>query len=182
MNETLIAQRYARALSLAIPSDDDLNDMLNDLNTLDTLCRENLELHAFLCNLAIPRHERLVAFRKILDRSITQETVKRFAETLLKRGRITLLAEATERFAELVDQRLNLVTAYVTSATPLKPEQEERVREGLTEYSGRTVRLITDTDTGLIGGLVVRLDGVVLDGSLRSRLAQMKNTLLSEEN
>ena len=182
MNETLVAQRYARALSLAVPSDEDLNDTLADLNALDALCRDNKELRAFLGNPAIPLHERLTAFREILDRAIAHETIKRFAETLLKRGRITLLTRATERFAELVDQRLNRVTAYVTSATPLDTEQEERVLEGLTEYSGRTVRLITDTDPGLIGGLVVRLDGVVLDGSLRARLDQLKNTLLSEEN
>ncbi len=182
MNETLVARRYARALSLAVPSDEDLKDALDDLNTLDTLCRENHELHAFLCNPAIPLLERLTAYREILDRSITQETIKRFAETLLKRGRITLLTQATECFAELVDRRLNRVTAYVTSASSLNTEQEARVREGLAEYSGRTVRLITNTDTSLIGGLVVRIDGVVLDGSLRARLDQLKNTLLSEEN
>lgn len=181
MNEYLVADRYARALSGSVTEDTALETIQEDVRALAALLDENEELRNLLHSPAIPMTARSSAFEKMLETAVHDDTTRRFAATLLKRGRIGLLPRVIDRFAELVDARLNRVTANVTSAVPLDAAQVESIREGLAAYCGKTVRLNARVDPEIIGGVVVRVGGKVLDGSLRTRLAQLKESLLAEE-
>lgn len=181
MNEYLVADRYARALAGAVPDDSALESIQEDINALATLLHENGELRSLMNSPAIPMAVRHGAFEKILETAVNDDTTRRFAATLLKRGRIGLLPRVVDRFAELVDVRLNRVTAMVTSAVPLDAAQAENIQKGLAEYCGKTVRIEAHVDPDIIGGVLVRVGGKILDGSLRARLAQLKESLLAEE-
>ena len=90
--------------------------------------------------------------------------------------------EVVSALSEIVDVRLNRARADVTAAAELSEEELQRIESGLEKYSGKTVQMETRIDPEIIGGVIVRLGGTVIDGSLRSHLGRIRAALLNEEN
>jgi F-type H+-transporting ATPase subunit delta len=68
--------------------------------------------------------------------------------------------------------------AYVTAPAPLTEEQERRLTASLFRVYGRPVSLQVAVDPGLLGGLVVRVNDEVIDGSVAGRLASVRRRLV----
>jgi F-type H+-transporting ATPase subunit delta len=67
--------------------------------------------------------------------------------------------------------------AYVTAPAPLTDQQERRLTEALARVYGRQVSLQITVDPALLGGLVVRVNDEVIDGSVVSRLAAIRQRM-----
>ncbi len=181
MAANLIAARYAKGLNDAIPTDDSAEAASEELDELVMAFSQSGDLMTLLANPALPRPERAQILDDILQAAAVPESVVRLVTMLFTRHRLRFLPEVAREFAQLVDTRLNRATAQITTATPLTPEQTERVREGLSAYSGKTVRLSTSVEPELLGGISVRMEGVVLEGNLKTRLERIKQALVEEE-
>lgn len=182
MSTVLISQRYARALASNITDAPRLEEVLETLQGFAQSYAELPELRRVLENPAISPASRKRVFDEIVGKIPNDRVSRNFLRTLFSRGRINLLHEVVEAFENIVDRRLKRVQAVVTSASELKPEQLERVRLGLEKQSGKSVRLNAQTDSDLLGGIVVRMGSSIIDGSLRSRLERIREALLAEEN
>ena len=77
----------------------------------------------------------------------------------------------------MYDAAMAASAAEIVSAVPLTEEEQEKLAAVLSARFGRTVTLTCTVDESLMGGLVVRVDGKVLDGSLRSRLHAVKEVM-----
>lgn len=181
MADYLIADRYAGALSAAIEDNAQLTPALVSLEELAEAIRTHHDLHSCLSNPAIQVDNR----KKVLDEFLVKMTVidqvKQLCHVLLERGRIGILPEVAQVFQRYVDERLNQVTAWVSSALPLNEAQEAQLKTSLTRQSGKTVQLRCSVDPDLIGGVVAKIGGKVFDGSLRTRLANLKKVLTAGE-
>jgi F-type H+-transporting ATPase subunit delta len=80
---------------------------------------------------------------------------------------------------KLYNESKSISWAHVRSAIPLTPEQKTALRLKLEKQSGRNVLLECSTDNTLLGGIVVEMDGKILDGSLRRRLQDVKEVMNS---
>jgi len=69
----------------------------------------------------------------------------------------------------------------VTTTVPLTDSQQARLRGALDTFSGKTVTMECAVDREILGGVVARIGGTVIDGSLRTRLERIKKALLAEE-
>ena len=70
-----------------------------------------------------------------------------------------------------------MVRATVTSATELSAQELDKLREALKRRFGRDVEIRTAVDAGLIGGAVIDAGDVVIDGSLKGKLARLQTAL-----
>lgn len=181
MKDHVIAERYAGGLSASIESDDRLDAVLETLQDLAETYTEHHDLRTVLKSPAVAPEVREKILDDVLARVEVTGEAADFVRILFKRGRIAMLPDVIAMFRSAVDERLNRVLAHVTTAVALSPEQEDRIREGLSTYSGKTVRIAGDVDPEIIGGIVVRLHYTVIDGSVRARLQRAKQTLLAEE-
>ncbi len=66
------------------------------------------------------------------------------------------------------------LTAQVKTAVPLTAETEKRLEEVLSKLAGQRVFLKTSVDPTLLGGVVVRLGGRIIDGSVKGRLDRLR--------
>ena len=73
-------------------------------------------------------------------------------------------------FQQIVDEAAGRLVAKVTAAVPITSEQEERLIQQLSAYSGKQVRLETTTDAQIQGGVIVQLDDTVFDASVASQI------------
>jgi F-type H+-transporting ATPase subunit delta len=93
--------------------------------------------------------------------------------TLAANRRLGLLPEIAERFAALRAEAEKTQDVTVASATELSAEQQQRFADALGKRLSRTVQLHAELDPTLVGGAVLRANDLVIDGSLRSALAEL---------
>lgn len=105
------------------------------------------------------------------------ETVARFLRMLSENRRMELLPEIAGLYEELRHEAERVVKAKVTSAAALPDAELESIRAALRTRFGREVELDTAIDESLIGGAVIDAGDVVIDGSLKGKLARLQAAL-----
>ena len=80
-------------------------------------------------------------------------------------------------YRRLLDEKRGRVEARVVSSAPLEAAMLDRLREALSRLSGKEVVLKPESDPGLIGGVVIQLEGKVYDGSVRTQIEKMKERI-----
>jgi F-type H+-transporting ATPase subunit delta len=175
-----VARRYAKAL-LDIGVRQQTYDALGrELDrTADTFVRSP-ELKAVLDNPVFPLEKRRAVLEELARRLALSKVVRSFVMLLLDKGRIGALPDIARVHRTLVDEHAGRVRAVITSARPLDPTLERRLKAALERQSGKTVLLEKREDAAIIGGLVTQLGDLVYDGSVRSQLASLREELLAE--
>lgn len=181
MKHYLIAERYAKGLSESIEDTGQLESALAAMEGISAVYAENRDLRSTLSNPAVNVEERAGVLNGVMGGEDAPELVLRLLDLLLRRGRISLVADVTEVFSGLVDERLNRIGAKVSTAAPLDEGRRERLAAALEGYFKKTIRMRCEVDPELLGGVVARVGSVVVDGSVRNRLERLKSTLLSKE-
>ena len=105
------------------------------------------------------------------------DTVSRFLALLADNRRMQLLPEIAGLYEELRNEAERVVKATVTSAAALPDAELEKIRVALRQRFGREVELETAIDESLIGGAVIDAGDVVIDGSLKGKLARLQSAL-----
>ena len=96
---------------------------------------------------------------------------------LLEKGQMKYLPFIISIYHEMADEAMGRVRASVYSALEPTEEEKEKIREKLARVTGKKVILETIQDTSLIGGMVTKIKGLVLDGSLRTQLVRIRESL-----
>jgi len=102
---------------------------------------------------------------------------RRFLALLAEAGRLPQLAEIAGLFEQLRAEEQRVVRATVTSATELAAGELEKIRDALRRRFGREVELQQAVDASLLGGAVIDTGDVVIDGSLKGKLARLQTAL-----
>jgi F-type H+-transporting ATPase subunit delta len=82
-----------------------------------------------------------------------------------------------DELVQLAAARRERYVAYVTAPAPLSQQQEDRLAGALARIYGRPVSLRVEVDEALLGGLVVKVNDEVIDGSVLSRLNGLRHRL-----
>lgn len=96
---------------------------------------------------------------------------------LLDRGRIAELPEIAAAFARRVSDAAGRLEVEAVTAIPLPADLREQIVASVQEKTGLSVDLSESVDPGIVGGLVLRVGQTVVDGSVRSRLDQLRREL-----
>ncbi|MFC5694548.1 F0F1 ATP synthase subunit delta [Pseudomonas sp. GCM10022186] len=102
-----------------------------------------------------------------------------FVHVLSENGRLVLLPEIAEQFELYKAEQEKSVDVEVTSAFALSDEQQDKLAKVLSARLSREVRLHAVEDSSLIGGVVIRAGDLVIDGSVRGKLAKLAEALKS---
>ncbi len=101
-----------------------------------------------------------------------------FISLLAENDRLTALPEIATQFDALKAQAENKVKVTVTSATPVDAALAEQMTKALTTRFGRAVELKLEVDPSMLGGAIIRADDMVIDGSVRTRLQRLAETIV----
>lgn len=105
------------------------------------------------------------------------DAITRFLGLLADNRRLVLLPEIVGLFEELRAEADRVVKARVTSASALPQAELDSITAALKKRFGREVEVETAVDEALIGGAVIDAGDVVIDGSLRGKLARLQTAL-----
>ncbi len=174
MNE--LSREYAGALFIIAS---EKNCKSEYASYLDTLCQsfsdEPMYLE-FLHSPAISTTEKISSLSKIFS-SLVPEDVLSFIQLMCEKGRINLIFEATQAYKYLVAQSEKIVEASITSAVELNDDEKKKLQLKLENKFNCTVNTIFKIDPSLLGGIIVEIDGKILDGSVKNRLRDLKEVI-----
>ena len=102
-------------------------------------------------------------------------------QLLLQSGRFPIVEELSVDFNALAAAEADLVTVEVTSAVGLTSEAHDKIAARVQEVTGRRVELAQRIDPEIIGGLVLRIGDVIVDGSVQARIRQLRRRLAAAE-
>jgi F-type H+-transporting ATPase subunit delta len=113
----------------------------------------------------------------VLPPGAPDPTYVQFLSVLADNGRMGLLPDIAALYAQLRAESERVVKAKITSATPLDEVELAKLRAALVKRLGSQVEISTAVDPDLIGGAIIDAGNVVIDGSLRNKLARLESAL-----
>ncbi len=181
MKNLAIARRYAKALLLIGKKDGEAEVYRSELTGIYNVITGNKELEQTLTNPLHDADARKKVLVNLIDRLGVSKVMRSFLLLLFDKGRIGFIGSIDEFYQNLADDIKGIARATVTSATELSADAIEKIRAGLSQRTGKEVVLEVNQDPSLIGGIVTRIGDLVLDGSIKTQLLGMRESLKKGE-
>jgi F-type H+-transporting ATPase subunit delta len=103
---------------------------------------------------------------------------KAFLQSLAEHDRLELIGNVRGQFEELRAEEERSIEVKVTSAYELSASQSETLRAALIAKFNKEITIEASVDASLVGGAIIRAGDIVIDGSVRGRLAKLVDTLV----
>ncbi len=152
------------------------DDYLYFLRYVSSIFNENPEYVKLLSSYGVSVRERIrLAEEAFMDH--VPEHIMSMIDLLCEYGLIRDFDECVREYEELYASEMQISMARVYSAVPLTEEERSALLPKLEKISGRTVMPKYIIDESILGGVIVEMDGKVIDGSLKRRLRQIKEVM-----
>jgi F-type H+-transporting ATPase subunit delta len=172
--KTLQAKRYARAIFEIASQNNELAKWQLDLQKLAQLARQT----DFVSVMENPKYALATKSKLLHSQALDVRPLAVSVATLLtERGIFGLLDDVSSEYKQLVDNLRGIEKAEVITAVALDEEQKTRLMEQLESISGKKIELTLKIEPAILGGMVARVGGKLIDGSTSSQLASLKNDL-----
>lgn len=171
------AQRYAQAAFEVAMGKRDLKGWMKDFGTLEAILTEP-DVALALENPRLDAGRRIALVLSLLPRDFNQER-SNFVKLLVLGGRTGVISQVHRDFQSLVDDAEGRIELDVVVADKLSVADDKVITQELSKKMGREVTVNVRVDPEIIGGLIIRRGDHVVDGSVRRRLAEMREELLA---
>lgn len=178
MSLQTIARRYASALADVVIERREEREVQKEIDLWASMIDSNPQLKEAFANPTVAYDHKRAVLEELISRSRVRETTASFLRVLLRNQRLAQLPEVAARFAQVLDERADVVAAEITTARPIPEDLKKALHDSLTSATGRTVRLTFATDEAIIGGLVARIGSTVFDGSVENNLERLADGLV----
>lgn len=172
--------QYANALADIAMAQGVAETTAQELTGFGALYGESAELRNFLVSPAVAAEGKHRVIEKLLARVGGSKIVRNFLFVVADHRRTHVLPEIIAAFQEVVRERQGIAEAQVSSAVELNAAQKAEMEFTLEKLTGKKVEAKFALQPELLGGAVVRVGDTVYDGSLRSRLNELRARLTSE--
>ncbi len=179
MKDIRVAGRYAGALFAVAERSSILDAVASDLEMMRRFLTEVPRLRAVIMEPLVSDSRKFAVADEAFGDRVTAASLN-FLKLLIRKHREDLIEECAREFRALLAEHTNTADAEASSAVPLTPEQTTRLTQSLQAMTGKTIRLTTQVDAALVGGVVVRLGDTVIDGSVRGKLERLERQLLGD--
>jgi F-type H+-transporting ATPase subunit delta len=141
---------------------------------------ESAELRTFLASPAVLIEAKHAVIEKLMARMGASKIIRNFLFVIADHRRTQLLPEIVNTFQQVIRQRAGIAEAEVISAVEMSAAQKREMAKTLASLTGKKVETTYLLDPALLGGAVVRIGDTIYDGSLRSRLNELRARLAAE--
>ncbi len=182
MKNLAIARRYAKALLLIGKEDGQAEGYREELDGLAELITKDKALEQAVTNPLYDVGGRRKVLEVIVAKLDLSKVMGAFVLLLFDKGRIGFLGDINAFYQKLADELKGVGRASLVSATELSSETVEKIRNTLSQKTGKNIILEVEQDPGIIGGIVTRIGDLVLDGSIKTQLLNMRESLKRGES
>ena len=172
---TTAARPYARAVFEMAEKSGKLGEWSDMLGFMGGMA-SNEQVVDLLASPKMAKQSGADAFIQLADGKLNDEAIN-LVSMLAENNRLSLLPEMSVIYEVLKDEAEGSVEAIVTAAKKLTQDEEKSIADALGKRLGRKVKLKVSVEEALLGGAIIQAGDLVIDGSLRGRLAKMTSVV-----
>lgn len=177
MSVASLAIRYARAIHELAKEENKVEEIGQQLSEFAALWSGSEELRSVFLSPDVAPEARKQVLAEITQRAGLSTTARNSVLYIADKGRIAALPLIARAYSDLAQSSSGIVRAEVTSAAPLSDAYYTQLQKTLESVTGNKVSIERKTDPSLIAGVVTRVGDKVYDGSIKSRLEDLKDSL-----
>jgi F-type H+-transporting ATPase subunit delta len=181
VKQTILARRYAKALFAVGKEEGRFGEYNDGLQGVAGLYKSHPQVVDALTNPLYPLDTRQKVMSGMLASMGIEKVMANFLNLLVEKKRAAILPEVAEEYQAMVDNEKNVSHGSVVSAIELSKELQGKVRAALEKLTGKKVALTTSVDPSIIGGIIAKVGDLELDGSIRTQLASLKDSIKGRE-
>jgi F-type H+-transporting ATPase subunit delta len=178
----VIARRYAKALLIIGQEDGRAEAYGSELIGMSNFIEREKDLARVISNPLYESAARKNVLKAVMGKLGLSIVMKSFLLLLFDKGRFGFLANVNEFYQKMADELKGVAKATLTSAIQLPDGTIEKIRISLSKMTKKDVKLDVKQDPSLIGGIVTQIGDLVLDGSIKTQLLNMRESLKRGES
>lgn len=179
MSTETIARRYSTALADVVLGSNETETVKSELATWGELFQQSSDLQTVFGNPSISYVNKEKVLEGLIAKVKPSKTTANFLKVLLQNGRLADLGEINERFTAVLEERGGRITAEITSARELPSGERAEFESNLERLTGKQVSVNYAINTDIIGGVITRIGSTVYDGSVKTKLENLKEQLVN---
>ncbi len=177
MSNSAISIRYAKALLNIASEEKQVEQYAEELAGVATVLKGEDLLRLLLDSPTFPLEKKSAIMHDIAEHLKLSGGMGKFLDLVLEKGRIAYLPQISINFRMFADELSGVVRAKIKAANKLGKKRTEDIQSGLEKQTGKKVVLSVETDKSLIGGLQAEMGGKLFDGSVKTQLKRIADTL-----
>jgi len=176
MSDLAIARRYALAISESAGEKNRADRVDEDVDLVRLSLDGSPDLERFFQSPIVSRAKKVAVIRTLFSERIDDVTLG-FTLLLVEQRREGMVRRILDAYRDLRDEQQGFVSVVARSAHPIGSDEKQRLIDSVGQITGSKVRLETEVDGSLMGGIVLRVGDTVYDGSVMNKLAALRERL-----
>ena len=174
-----LAKVYAKSLFELAQQEGQENaeSILGELEDIVEIARNDRAFSELLASRLIDSGKRDTSLERMFAGKVSDLTLK-FLRQINRKGRLANLSQIATAMDELVQSQFGRIEVDVFTATPIGAGELESVRKQLSDSLGKEVIMHPYTDSGMLGGIKLRMGDQLMDASIQAQLRKMRDGLL----
>ncbi len=180
MKEEVIGRRYAKALIEIGQEKGTWKEIGKEIGDFVGLLDQNEALRRVLCDPIHDRKKRKAILKDVAAKMGLGTVCSNFLQLLVDKERVRYLPAIHAAYLRLEDSLAGRLRARLVTAQPLEGEEVAAIRKALERKFRKEIILDSSVDPEILGGVICKVDGMVIDGSVRTQLETLKETMKGE--
>lgn len=172
----LVSRRYANALFDAAFESKSYEKVEDELNFILKSLKGEPQFYQLFKSPLITVEEKKEMITTIFKKNISEQ-VYNLLLILVEKRREEHIKDIINEYIALVDEVKNKVNAVAITAVPIEKKDLLKLKENLSKSSEKDVQLQNYVDPDVVGGILIRIGDKVIDGTIKSRIVQMREQL-----
>ncbi len=178
MIEKSLATGYAQALFEVASERGGADDIEKDLEGIKELLESNKKFRDILYHPSITKTDKKDIINKTIGRQCSSKWVRNLLYILIDKRREKILDYLPDVFKGVSWRIRGVVSVKVQTAFPLTGTRLDKLKRNIEKLTKKTVELETEVNKEIIGGMIIRIENNIIDGSITNRLKNLKKNLL----
>lgn len=174
----LFGKRYARAIFEIASSKGLIHQYEQELQLIIDSLDQNPGLVGLLDHPKVTLGEKKEILKNIFGAAVSADILE-FINVVLEKGRQRYLWVILKEYIHFSDEEYNVLRADVYSVVPLEEAEMDKIKVKLSQKFNKNVILDNKIDQELLGGIFIKAEDIVIDGSVKGKLAELKKTMLA---
>lgn len=173
-------RRYALALYKVAEEKGKVDQFLDELKNIVELIDKDADFQMLIHHPSVSTQNKKKLFENIFEGKVEADVLS-FLKLLLEKGRILEVGSMLKQMEIIYLEKHNTAIAEIKTVVPLLENEKTELVSNLQKKFNKTIILKEELDSSILGGIYVRIDNEVIDGTVKSNIEEMKKIMLKRE-
>ena len=172
------AKSYSQALYELASEERNLNDIEINVNSLLRLISESEDFNLLIKDPTSKQEDQIKVINLIFEKFNLNNLLRKFLNFLVTKRRFFYIEKILNDFIKTCSKNRGEISAKLTVAKKLNENEINKIKNDLSQNFGSDVKLNYNYDPELIGGLIMQIESIMIDTSIKNKLQKIENKMI----